>query len=464
MGLFGERWRKWFRNQVDSWSEDGIIDSKQRQQILDRYGDNFGPASLLHRNRLVAIVGILGSLLVGIGIILFVAANWQEISPFVKVSIIIASIVVFYGLGFLLKVESGDYPRTGGAFLFLGHMTYGASIWLIAQIFHLSSHYPNGFLYWLIGVLAMSMVLELRSGMVLSAVLLGAWIGAELTYTNEYIHSLSFGNKILSGPVLLFPILAGLLGLGVYRTRSKSGLFLLLFSIVQWLNYLTLIWSPTVEPDLAPNLIVTVLFGMIAYWYGDIEEVFGPWMESSVIYRWTAFLIVFGSLFCLSFSGGTERFLRYSGTLTVLQTPLILFLIMTLAGLGYYQFTHHTDTMRKNTMVEAVSILLIASLLLFGHLLVSDSIVGYVIAINIIAFGTTLGFIAKGYVHGQGSLLVAGLIGFGLLLIARYFDLAWELLSRSFFFMTGGVVLLLISFLFEFSRRRLLDRMDGPDR
>ncbi len=35
-------------------------------------------------------------------------------------------------------------------------MFYGAGIWLVAQIYNIDEHYPNGFLFWALGALAMA--------------------------------------------------------------------------------------------------------------------------------------------------------------------------------------------------------------------------------------------------------------------------------------------------------------------
>ena len=38
----------------------------------------------------------------------------------------------------------------------LGTLFFGAGIWLVAQIYHIDEHFPNGFLIWGLGALALA--------------------------------------------------------------------------------------------------------------------------------------------------------------------------------------------------------------------------------------------------------------------------------------------------------------------
>ena len=131
------------------WVRQGLISEEQRSAILGLYPQ----PEAGNRDRTILIFTILGSLLVGAGVILFFAANWPALPAALKVGAIMAAVVGAYGAGYHLQYQRGDYPRLGHSLIFMGALFYGAAIWLIAQIFHLESHYPNGFLMWAAGVL-----------------------------------------------------------------------------------------------------------------------------------------------------------------------------------------------------------------------------------------------------------------------------------------------------------------------
>lgn len=459
--FFSRRWREWFKEQVNSWAKEDIINSDQRDVILDRYGDDFGPPSILHRNRLISIIGVLGALLVGFGIILLIASNWQVMAPVSKMVIMVFSVVVFYGIGYALKYENERYQKTGHAFIFLGHLNFGASIWLIAQVYNLSAHYPDGFLYWLIGVLAMSLVLELYTGLILSSILLIGWIGAEIGYTTELMLELPFWSKAFTKTVLLYPILGGFVLWGSYKHKTKTTLFFLLGSFVLWINFVSIRFIEKVESSNPPLLIVTLLTGFIFYWWGDYEETWGNWSYSSVIYRLWAGTIIFAQLFTLSFVDAVEVLLEANFSISSLQIVIFSSLGILLAILGIILYFRNDHRLRKNLLIEAITGAIITAVIGFGHFPYDGSMTGYIVATNILAIAASLGFLAKGFFHGQFSLAIGGLLGFSFLFVARYFSIAWRFLPRSFFFITGGIVLLVISFLFEFLRRRLAASMMG---
>ena len=95
------------------------------------------------QNRLFAVFGVLGSLLVGLGIILILAHNWDELSRNVKsfiafVPLVLAQIVC----GFVLfkKQESIAWRESSATFLFVA---IASSISLVAQIYNISQTVQN---------------------------------------------------------------------------------------------------------------------------------------------------------------------------------------------------------------------------------------------------------------------------------------------------------------------------------
>ncbi len=107
----------------------------------------------------VRVIVSIGALLIAAGIFSFVAANWQEIGRMTKVSIVLAVMAVSYGLGFYLKEYRG-YVRSGEALILLGAISYGAGIFLVAQLFHVQVEWPDGFLLWMLGTLAMALAVD----------------------------------------------------------------------------------------------------------------------------------------------------------------------------------------------------------------------------------------------------------------------------------------------------------------
>lgn len=109
------------------------------------------------RHRATQSILILGVFLIGAGIFSFIASNWQELSRFGKVFIIISLMIISYSTALLFHFKYHFY-KTAHALFFLGVLIYGSGIFLIGQIFHISAHWPDGFLLWMIGALLLDFV------------------------------------------------------------------------------------------------------------------------------------------------------------------------------------------------------------------------------------------------------------------------------------------------------------------
>src|SRR3989344_889092 len=111
------------------------------------------------QKRTIRIIVTIGAVLVGAGIFSFIAANWQEMTRPLKVGIILISLFIAYCAGWHLK-EKSDLQKTGDAFILLGAIIYGAGIFLVAQMFHIRANWPDGFILWMIGTIAMAFAVE----------------------------------------------------------------------------------------------------------------------------------------------------------------------------------------------------------------------------------------------------------------------------------------------------------------
>ena len=112
------------------------------------------------QQKTIRIIAIFGAILIGAGIFSFIAANWQGLGRVEKIAILILAMLGFYAGGWFLK-EKKHYDKTGNALIFLGSLVYGASVFLIAQMFHVRENWPDGFILWMIGAVAVGFALEL---------------------------------------------------------------------------------------------------------------------------------------------------------------------------------------------------------------------------------------------------------------------------------------------------------------
>lgn len=99
----------------------------------------------------------MGAVLLGLGILSFIASNWQEISKLAKFTLLLGIYLLTNTVGYKLI---NNYPKTGISLIYLGVLTYGAAIFLIGQIFNFSGHFSGAFFLWGLGVLPMAFLLR----------------------------------------------------------------------------------------------------------------------------------------------------------------------------------------------------------------------------------------------------------------------------------------------------------------
>jgi uncharacterized membrane protein len=133
-----DKFRRQLRQEVEQWHSEGLIDQTVYEQLGDRYKFNDLEASA--SNRFIIILLGLGSVLLGLGIITFVAANWQAWARELKVTLLLSGFIGINTAGFYLwRRSNAQWQRSlGQALLLLGALAFGANIALMSQLFHQS--------------------------------------------------------------------------------------------------------------------------------------------------------------------------------------------------------------------------------------------------------------------------------------------------------------------------------------
>ncbi|MDP5272830.1 DUF2157 domain-containing protein [Chengkuizengella axinellae] len=188
------------------WVDKQIISKEQYDQILDLYQES--------EKRSFKILPILASLLVGLGILTFIASNWSLISNPMKMLIIIAIMLGFYGYGDRM-IHKGSHVM-GHCFMSLGVVTFGAGIILTGQMFHLSTNDVTSFIVW--GLAGSALTYIYRSSLLfyLTLVILNVTQGISL---------ISYGQFSFVAYVLLT------LGLGFFAYKYRNEIVVILLSI-----------------------------------------------------------------------------------------------------------------------------------------------------------------------------------------------------------------------------------------
>lgn len=197
------------------WVERGIITQAQAEQICQQYRVDYHQAQ--SRSLGYSVLVGLGYLFIGLSLIVLLGANWEEIPRPLRMWGLIVLTLGTQGLA--IRQYLRDPAAPVGLFL-LGNLFYGASIILIAQIYHLGEHMPDGVFWWALGCLPFAVLLRSRLLMLQTQLLALIWFFLE---AGQDFYPALFPLFILCG------------GLVLWRGgQSLSLLFVLLFSVFCW--------------------------------------------------------------------------------------------------------------------------------------------------------------------------------------------------------------------------------------
>jgi hypothetical protein len=141
-----------------------------------------------------------GGLLLGAGVLLFVAAHWDRLSPAESFGIVLLLVGIFHIAGAIAVKYSSVLSCMLHA---VGTICLGAGIFLAGQIFHLQEHWPGGVMLWTLGAWTAWLLLQDWPHAALVALLTPMWIGGEWI---EATRGWAGGDKILAEGALLLAI------------------------------------------------------------------------------------------------------------------------------------------------------------------------------------------------------------------------------------------------------------------
>jgi len=147
-------------NELPELLKANVISEETAQKIKEYYNKNSDES----QNKLFIIFGILGAILSGLGIILILAHNWDDLSRTVKSVLSFLPLLIgqiFCGYTLLKKSENPIWGESSSVFLFFG---IGASISLIAQVYNISGNLNSFILTWML--LSLPLVYLLRTSIV----------------------------------------------------------------------------------------------------------------------------------------------------------------------------------------------------------------------------------------------------------------------------------------------------------
>lgn len=283
--------RAWLLREMDVWRAGGVLSEDQPVQILDLYET---PATIAQRKRSLALFTLMGlaAFMIGLAVHLLIGFNWEKLPAAIKLSLIFGAILGTHAAGFYLRYRWQARLLSEITF-FVGCLFYGAGIWLVAQVFHIPVHYPDGFWFWAVGILPFVLCLDTILLHVLFVALLAIWAGAEVIGF-PHLEPWLFGRwGVLPNGAYTLPLLAlpGLLW--AYRKGSAMTVALYAPLLAWWLILQPIAWHWEVN--------AVYFIGAVGALFLLVAEVHRAGSPFAVPYRLCGALLTAGALVPLSF-------------------------------------------------------------------------------------------------------------------------------------------------------------------
>lgn len=404
--------QKWILQEASRWKEEGIITDGQLEQIRSRYPERPKANAL----------PLFAAILIGLGVLTFVASNWQELGAFVKMAIIFVAMTASYAGGDILRKRG--YERIGVSLTAIGIMVYGAGFFLIGQMYHLSANPVNAFYLWLIGAVAMT------------------W-----HYRNSFLAFLS---------VLIWFVSALYGADSGDRDIQTIVVFYLLFAF----GIAPLAWK-------FPSRWVTIPALSVLYVYGlyDVRHI-----GEGLVFPALVMVFLLAALVLDQIRRPFAQIVRVLGYVSI----SIMGIIVIFSENEWVQHTNPTDSILavvallvsaayvylawKRKQTELAVDIIPAAAFVFVYLTGWEPVSVFVI---IALFLFSIGMVLGGERMRDIARINAGAVLFGLTCLVGYVNFAWDFLDKSLFFLLGGILLMALSFFLERQRRKWVNEARG---
>ena len=430
---------KRLKEKIPDWQAQGWLEQAAAQSILEDVSREVN--SMDKSQRLTMVLGVMGVILLSAGAISFFAANWQGMSKLLKLTLLFSSMFSAYlAAAWALTGQEPRHPVMGQAFLLLGVLLFGNNIMLIAQIYHIESHYPNGVLLWALGGILVAIIMRSETVLIASSLLALLWTGME-TFDFRQIH----WPWLIVWFVCVF--------LAVKNTFHHASHFIIL-SLFLWLLFNFHGFTRYASEGFIVQIYL--LIGTSLFMLSRTLKAWQVWPEFFENLSRYSLLFALIFMYVLSFPE-LELYPSLSHSkmdqLTWLTINLTLMVLTITLLISRLKQEKNGIPLYKWMGVIWLTILFVT--LLFNVFSYQDKQGVTVIMVNLLLFSLVIWLIYTGLAEHKRFYVNAAFGIFIITLLSRYFDTFWSLLDRSLFFTMGGLILIIGGYWLEKKRRQL---------
>jgi len=383
---------------LELWQQAGLIDAGKAAEL-----NVFLSHQPQGSSRVIAVFSVIGAVLAGLGMVLFVASHWDGMSPLFRIAVLFATYVVLV-LSALLAQRSGNLVVATALWLVVTLMV-GANIFLIGQLFNFSLTFWQGPLLWMFAALVMAWAtrsaLQVWLAVPLGLLALGWFGGGEGWFSDDQLDFLISPGGLRP----LLPVLGlCLVSLGLLARRLDNWRFAA-STLMAW----------------------GVLLGMVPMVLASFDDELFRWVfeMQATTQQWTIVAVSVGLMVAALLFGDFHA--SHNG-LALVYVALLIYLMLVVAAFNL------RDQFESLPMY-----------------------IGFVISV----FVATLAVVRAGATSGEPAMVNIGIVGAAVLILGQYFSWSLELLDRALAFVIGGMLLIAIAWWGEHQRRRLMREMSS---
>ena len=158
---------------LDRWVEAQLLERAQADRIR-QFETEQAPE---RRARWPVIMALaFGGMMLAAGVLLFVSAHWDDLSPFQRMALLVLAVGGFH-VGGAFSLDR--FHALGLTLHAVGTVALGGAIAMAGQIFNMQEHWPSAILLWALGAIAGWLLLRDWPHLAMSAILLPCWLAGE---------------------------------------------------------------------------------------------------------------------------------------------------------------------------------------------------------------------------------------------------------------------------------------------
>ena len=414
---------QWIVDEVDDLVATGVLTAESGEALRRHYGQKLAREESGNR---VVLLSVLGAALIGAGVILVIAHNWEELGRPARTVLSLLPLWISLGLSLfalLRRPDSTAWREGAGVAQSAG---VAASIALVSQTYHIAGELSDFLFTWLILILPLPYLLRAVMPALIYLAGIAIWAG-----------SVGFDSQGSASGYWLF--LAGILPFYVLSVRRER-----LGKATAWLSAFVGLSAPfglgfTFAHQSTQGMWIPAFIGLFGVFY--LAGALGFPERRHHPLRTLGALGIIGLTLFLSYKSSWPRLHAWSRPTQAVGLDYLQAIALPLAALGLMARAF----LRKADLNAAAALFPVAGLVAYGLDGVFTDATGAVVGavcMNLYGFALALGTAFRGMRQRATFTLNGGLLLFAALIVSRFTDSDFGALERGIaFIVIGGAVL-----------------------